>query len=241
MEQPAMTTDTVEVVRVDRDLPLTLTVAGSGPPVFVVHGGHGPGNSRILLDHFAPTSQVLLPTHPGWDGTPRPEWLSGVDDLALLYLDLLDDRDLTEVSIVATSFGGWVASEMAVRDRGHRISRLVLIDAIGPEVPGHQVQVPAGRGPGGQPPIMQVVYAYTGPDMNDPKLLRRLGRVRIPTLVLWGEDDAALSPEFGRIYASAFSNGRFQVIPNAGHIPLQDAPAATLAAITAFLAEGRTP
>jgi pimeloyl-ACP methyl ester carboxylesterase len=225
-----------EQIQVAPDLPLTLKTVGSGRPVLVLHGGHGPGNSAPYVENFAGTSQVLLPTHPGFDGTPRPDWFNGVDDIANTYLNLLEDRDLNDVLVVATSFGGWIAAEMATRDRGHRIGRLVLIGSNGPEVPGHEMVVRDSAVEGVVP--MELVYIYAGgKEMRDPKLLRRLGRVQIPTLVIWGEHDWVLPPAYGQAVADAFANGRFQVIPGAEHIPAHEAPEATFAAINAFVAE----
>ncbi len=232
-----MTSDTTQLLHPYPDLPLRVRTVGAGRPVLVLHGGHGPTNTAAVVDHFAPSSTVLAPTHPGWDGTPRPDWFAGIDDLAVTYLNLLEDRELGDVLVVATSFGGWIASEMAVRDRGHSISRLILIDAIGPEVPGHQVQVQEPGDDSPVPKIMEVVYAYAGRSLRDPKLLRRLGRVGIPTLVLWGENDSAVTPEFGQAYADAFAKARFEIIPGAAHMPVVEAPDATFAAIEAFLAE----
>jgi pimeloyl-ACP methyl ester carboxylesterase len=229
-----MTSDTAQLLHPYPDLPLTLTKVGSGRPLLVLHGGHGPANSTPIVDHFAATHSVILPTHPGWNDTPRPEWFSSMDDLAITYLNILEDDDLRDVMVIAPSFGGWIASEMAIRDRGHRISRLVLIGAIGPDVPGFQVQgveTVEGVVP------MEVVYAYAGRSLRDPKLLRRLGRVRTRTLVIWGENDPVLPPEFGQVYADAFANARFEVIPGAGHMPVHEAPQATFAAIDTFLAQ----
>lgn len=218
-------------------LPLTLTRAGSGRPLLVLHGGHGPANADAIRRHFETTSTVMVPTHPGWNGTPRPDWFSGIDDLANGYLDLLEDEGLHDAVVVASSFGGWIASEMAVRDRGRRIGRMVLIDPIGPEIPGHRMQVDWEKPGGGPMPAnMHVVYGYAGRSLSDPKLLRRLRRVRTPTLVLWGENDTVYPPEYGRAYAEAFADGRFELIPDAGHIPVNEAPEATFAAIDAFLA-----
>ncbi|AHH97801.1 alpha/beta fold hydrolase [Kutzneria albida] len=224
------------------ELELTLTEAGAGQPVLVLHGGAGPGSVANLVEHFAADSHVLAPTHPGWEDTPRPEWFTGVDSLAVTYLDLLEDRDLSEVLVIGSSFGGWVAAEMAVRDRGQRIGRLVLMGAIGPEIPGHTVRVPGGGGGGGapqgrgpSPAALATMRAYAGTSMNDPKLLRRLARVRTPALLVWGEQDQVVSPEFGRAYAAALPNSRFEVIAGAGHIPTREAPEAALAVIDGFL------
>ncbi|POX58153.1 alpha/beta hydrolase [Streptomyces sp. Ru62] len=217
-------------------LPLTVTKAGSGRPVLVLHGGHGPANTVAIQNHFERTSTVMVPTHPGWNGTPRPAWFSGVDDLADGYLDLLEDERLHDVLVVATSFGGWIASEMAVRDRGHRIGRMVLIDPIGPEIDGFTMRLDWEQ-PGGRPmpANMHLVYTYAGRSLSDPKLLRRLGRVRTPTLVLWGENDPVHTPEYGRAYAEAFADSRFEIVPGAQHMPVVEAPEATFAAIDSFL------
>jgi pimeloyl-ACP methyl ester carboxylesterase len=229
---------TQQVLQVHPDLPLTVTRVGSGRPVFVVHAGHGPVTAGPIVDHFAVDSGVLMPTHPGWDGTPRPDWFSGVDDLAITYLNLMEDEDLSDVLVVAASFGGWVASEMAVRDLGHRIGRLILIDPAGAEVVGYKVFVPEPGDPAlPDSDSLNTLLAYGAPSFTDPKLLRRLARVRIPTLVLWGETDRVVNVEAGRVHAAAFANARFDVIPDTGHMAVRDNPTEVFARIDAFLAE----
>jgi pimeloyl-ACP methyl ester carboxylesterase len=225
---------TQQVVQVHPDLPLSLTKVGAGKPVLVLHAGHGPVTARPIVEYFAADHQVLAPTHPGWDGTPRPDWLSGVDDLAITYLDLLEDEGLTDVTVVATSFGGWVASELALRDRGQRISRMILIDAAG-SAPSRIPEPGDPMLPGDE--LMNTILAYGGPTVSDPKLLRRLPRVKIPVLVLWGEDDDVITVEEGRAHAEAFANARFEILPNVGHMPIRHTPEAVFSRIDAFLAE----
>jgi pimeloyl-ACP methyl ester carboxylesterase len=229
---------TQQVLQPYPDLPLSLTRVGSGRPVLVVHAGHGPVTAAPIVDHFAADSMVLLPTHPGFEGTPRPDWFSGVDDLAITYLNLLDDENLSDVLVVASSFGGWVASEMAIRDLGHRIGRLILIDPAGAEVPGYKVWVPEPGDPAlPDSSTMNALLVYGLPSFTDPKLLHRLPRVRIPTLVLWGETDRIVAPEAGRVHAAAFANARFEIIPGTGHMAVRDNPKEVFARIDAFLAE----
>ena len=53
------------------------------------------------------------------------------------------------------------------------------------------------------------------PYMHNPKLLRRLARIQIPTLVLWGERDEIVSPDYGRAFAAAIPGAAFNAIENA--------------------------
>lgn len=218
------------------NVPLVDTGTGDRT-VLVLHGGAGPRSVSTIVDHLSQDARVLAPTHPGWDGTERPDWFTGVDDLATIYLDLLEDEGAKDVAVVAGSFGGWVAAEMAVRDRAHLISRLVLIDAIGPAFDGYEVRMPQPReGQGPPPAALAAVQAYAGPDMSDPKLPRRLSRVRIPTLLVWGAEDTVVPPEFGKLYAASFAAARFEIVPDAGHMPVLQDPATTFGLIDSFLA-----
>src|SRR5260370_16506501 len=83
---------------------------------------------------------TIVPTPPGWNGTDRPDWFTGIDDLALAYLHYLDDRDLRNVLVIGSSMGGWIGSEMAVRDGAGRITGLILIDAVGIKVDAHPIR-----------------------------------------------------------------------------------------------------
>jgi pimeloyl-ACP methyl ester carboxylesterase len=84
--------------------------------------------------------RVLTPTHPGWNGTDRPGRIGTIVELASAYLNLLAGEDLHDVLVVGSSIGGWLAAEMAVGDREHRISGLVLIDAVGVEINGEPIR-----------------------------------------------------------------------------------------------------
>ncbi|GAA5085139.1 pimeloyl-ACP methyl ester carboxylesterase [Thermocatellispora tengchongensis] len=245
-----MTTPLRRTVRPRPGLDLVLSEAGGGPPVLLLHGAPGPGSIGPLIDHFSPRHRVLAPVHPGWDDTARPGGLDSVPALAALYLDLLGHLDLSDVTVLGTSFGGWVAAQMAVDDRHHRISRLVLMDAIGPVVPGQPVTLPSGPPPaapspaaaapaprtGPPPQTLTALRAYAGPDLQDPGLLPRLAAFTRPVLVVWGENDQVVTPAYGRAYAAAFPHARLELIPGAGHLPIREEPEAAFAAIDRFLA-----
>ncbi|MFI6006964.1 alpha/beta fold hydrolase [Streptomyces sp. NPDC051366] len=246
------------------DLPLTLTEAGSADarPVLVLHGGGGPATVAGLVEHLARGSRVITPVHPGWQGTPRPAWFTGVDDLAVTYLHHLHEHGLRDIVVIGSSLGGWIAAEMAVRDTAGLISGLVLIDAVGVHVDGEPIRdfftldargvadhawhdsdryfvdpktVPAGQLAARQSDMSALRALAGDPYMHDPKLLRRLARVRIPSLLLWGASDRIVTPAYGTAYAAAFGNARLHVIPEAGHLPHIEQPEATFTLIDAYL------
>jgi len=73
------------------------------------------------------------------------------------------------------------------------------------------------------------------PTMYNPKLLRRLYRVRVPVLVLWGAGDKVVSTGYGKQYASAFEHGVYREVAGAGHYGYLEKPAEFAAAAIEFL------
>ena len=229
---------------------LRLSDAGHGKPVLVLHGGAGPRLMQSLGAALAEDARVLLPTHPGFLGTPCPDWLDRVDDLALVYADLLDALDLRDVLVVGNSLGGWIAASLALL-APQRLRGVVLMNACGIRVEGHDVADVSKLAPPQladlahhEPDKFRVdpsklsaadlaAFAANGammnrlchtPYMHDPKLARRLRRVTLPALVIWGESDRIVDVAYGRAFAKAFANGRFELVEKAGHMPHLEQP-----------------
>jgi len=78
------------------------------------------------------------------------------------------------------------------------------------------------------------------PTLYNPKLLRRLYRVHVPVLVLWGGDDKVVATSYGKQYAAAFEHGIYREVPEAGHYGYLEKPAAFADAVIEFLAT-KTP
>lgn len=238
---------------------LAIDERGDGRPYLVLHGGAGPQSVAPFVPLLAEKgrNRVLAPTHPGFDGTRRPDELDSVAGLAALYIGLLDALGLEEVTVIGNSVGGWIAAEMALLG-SPRITGVVLIDAVGIEVEGHRVAELSGLtvpevqalsfhdptpfrvDPSTMPDTQRAVMAanaaalavYAGtPAMADPTLRGRLGRIVVPTLVLWGESDRIVDPGYGRAYADAIGSARFEVLPGSGHMPQLETPDLVLHAI----------
>jgi pimeloyl-ACP methyl ester carboxylesterase len=253
------TTKTLDVAGIG-SVQLTLEERGDGHPYLLLHGGAGPQSVTAFAQLLAESNgnRVVTPTHPGFGGTPRPAGLDSVVGLADLYAALLDDLGLEEVTVIGNSVGGWIAAEMAVKDLPF-ISSIVLLDAVGIEVPEHPVADVSGLSvpeiqalsfhdptrfrvdiasiPEAQKAVMAAngttlaVYAGT-PAMADTSLVGRLNAVSIPTLVLWGESDQIVDPAYGRAYAAAINGARFELLPAAGHMPQMETPDQVLQAMS---------
>ena len=236
--------------------------AHRGTGILVLHGGGGPQSVAGLAAALSEQAYVVTPIHPGFNGTPRPPWLRSVDDLADIYLDLLDTLGLSSVMVVGNSLGGWIGSEMALRDIHGQVTSLVLLNAVGirPDndreftdirtMPPTEISKLSFRNPAFRPdPATMSEQQRAGMAANvktnesyagehfifEPGLRRRLHRVTIPVLVLWGEDDGVVTVDYGRSYAASFANGRFQSIAEAAHFPHIEQPRAVLGAIGDFV------
>jgi pimeloyl-ACP methyl ester carboxylesterase len=232
-------------------VPVTLLDQGEGRPILLLHGGAGldsvAGYAATLAS--AGPARVITPLMPGFGGTQRPTQLQSVRDVAGLYAALLDDLGLDDVTVVGNSLGGWVAVELALAAPG-RLGGLVVIDAVGLASQAHPV---AGFFSLTMDQVVEISWAhpeahridpramteeqqriaagnrsallvYGTADMADPELRARLAGITAPTLVIWGEADGMATPDYGREYAAAIPGARFELVPDAGHLPQLEAP-----------------
>jgi pimeloyl-ACP methyl ester carboxylesterase len=79
------------------------------------------------------------------------------------------------------------------------------------------------------------------PFFFNPALRRWLHRIRVPTLVLWGERDGIVSEAVGRAYAEAIPDARLEIVPNTGHLPHLEQPQLFAAMVQRFLGPSAGP
>jgi pimeloyl-ACP methyl ester carboxylesterase len=243
-------------------------IAGSGPPLLFLHGVDYVAQNRPFLDRLAQRFRVIAPRHPGFGTTPRPAWFRGVNDIAYLYLDLIERLDLHDATLVGSSFGGWVGLELTVRSTA-RLGHLALIGSLGVKFGGREERdiadiyaLPAEevlRRTFTHPARFVPDYATLDeaelqaiahdreatalygwkPYMHNPALTHWLHRVTVPGLVLWGAEDGIVAPSYGERLAAALPSARFEVIPGAAHYPQIEHPEAVADHIARFVQEDR--
>ena len=57
----------------------------------------------------------------------------------------------------------------------------------------------------------------------------------MPSLVIWGESDGVVTPEYGRAYARSIPGARFETIADCGHHPEIERPEELARLIARFL------
>jgi len=226
-------------------LELAVADQGDGRAFLILHGGAGPASVAGLADALSKNARAIAPTHPGFDGEPRPDWFARIDDVVLAYLALIETLNLSEVVAIGNSVGGWIAAELALR-KSPRLAGIVLLNAVGIDTGSSERPIvdpmtlaPAERlalsfhdprrfaiAPSGPEAVaamaenQRTLRVYAGePFMHDPSLRSRLAALSIPAMVAWGESDRIVDVDYGRRFAASMPGARFDVIAEAGHFP----------------------
>ncbi len=103
---------------------------GSGPPLLYLHGSGGMAGWAPWLDRLAERFDVLSPAHPGFNRSEGVEQLDDIRDLAIYYLDFLDELGIERAHLLGHSLGGMLAAEIAAMCP-HVVDRMVLVAPVG--------------------------------------------------------------------------------------------------------------
>ncbi len=236
-----------------------------GTPVLLLHGMNTVSPKARFLDLLGRDAAIIAPSSPGFGNTRRPADFDTIYDLVRLYLALIDELPYDKLVLMGLSFGGWLAAEIAVAC-SHRIDKLVLVDPVGIKIGDREsrdildvfnvnpaeVRSCRWRDPANSPDFDAMsddelivharnwdslcLYAWH-PYMYNPQLKRWLGRIPVPTLVLWGDSDRIVTPDYGRAYSALIPGSRFELIAEAGHHPEIEQPELVAERVAAFLAE----
>jgi pimeloyl-ACP methyl ester carboxylesterase len=255
---------TMKIAGIDLEV---LTTNGSGHrygALLFLHSGQGYDPWRPFASQLAAERQLVAPSHPGFGKSGLPYWLDSIDDIAHIYLELLDRLDIAQVDVVASSVGGWIAADMASK-APERFRRLVLVAPVGVKTgPADKLDIPdLFAMPQGD--VDKLVYRDASrmaadfsklpddeltvvfrnrealallvwePWMHNPKLKHRLHRIEAPALLIRGDADGVVSDAYLQAYAKLLPNARTLTIADAGHLPHLEQPQALQAAISQFL------
>jgi pimeloyl-ACP methyl ester carboxylesterase len=248
------------------DVELELFDSGQGRPILFLHGSGGFDPRQPFVAPLTAKRRLVAPAHPGFGKSSLPDWLDSVDDIAHLYLELMDFLKYRDVDVVGCSIGGWIAAEMATKSPD-RFRRLVLVGPVGIKVgPADKLDIPdIFAMPESEvqkliyhdPDRMKVDTAKMSDDalaamfraretsalltwepwMHNPKLKHRLQRIAAPVLFIRGESDGLVSAAYLDAYSRFLPDARTLTIKAAGHVPQLEQPAAFAEAVLEFLGD----
>ena len=234
---------------------LEIHEGGSGAPLLFLHPGGGFKPGDAFVDLLTARRSVIAPSHPGFGSSQLPDWIDHVDDIAHIYLELMDRMGLPKVDVIGCSIGGWIAAEMLTKTP-ERFGKVMLVGPVGVktgptdrlDIPDIYVMPPAEvqKLMFHDPASMAVdpskltdeelaiqarnretlALLVWEPYMHNPKLKRRLHRVASPTLFVRGASDGLVSAAYLDAYAALVPGATTATIPDAGHAPHVEQPQA---------------
>jgi pimeloyl-ACP methyl ester carboxylesterase len=234
--------DTVTVA----GLAVRLLRKGQGPPLVFLHDSLGNLGWLPLYERLAGSFTVHVPDLPGYGSSERPDWARTPRDLAILVHLLLDEVSVDGAVVVGMGFGGFIAAEMATMHQS-RFSRMVLVGATGirprqGEIADQMLLGFAEYGLSGfrDPSSFQQLFGGDSlpedvyslwdlgtemtarvcwkPWMYSQQLPHLITQVRVPTLLVWGEQDRLVPIDIAHQYVELMPDARLEVVAGAGHV-----------------------
>jgi pimeloyl-ACP methyl ester carboxylesterase len=241
-------------------------VGGTGPTSLVfLHGAGGNSGWQSYHDQLAQLYTVYVPSQAGFNGTERPDWVYTITDMAHFNLQLISALNLQDYILMGSSMGGWIASEMASMDDS-KLKSLILIDAAGirPET-GEIAEIFMCSAQTRlkqrfyDPKQVENYENYTRdltpeeiftehsnremasrlcwkPYLHNWSLPFYLKKISIPTLIIWGDNDAIIPVECGTLFQKSIAGSKLEIIKNCGHSPAIEKPVEFMTAVNNFLA-----
>jgi pimeloyl-ACP methyl ester carboxylesterase len=233
--------------------------AGSGEPVVFFHGA-GTIDGFDFAAPWADKFRVILPYHPGFGESGDDPTFTDLHDYVMHYLELFDLLKLDTVRLVGLSLGGYLAAKFA-SEHGHRVKKLALIAPAGIIDPEHPmldvIVVPGDQIPGLLTSNFEVIKKRLPekPDLDfiaaryresgtvarflwehpiDPKFMRYLHRIKMPTLIVWGDEDKIIPVQHTETWRKLIPHAEVRIFKGAGHLVHLEKPEA-LDAIAKFL------
>jgi pimeloyl-ACP methyl ester carboxylesterase len=233
---------------------------GKGRHVVLVHGwGDNFATFTELAERLSSDFTVTSIDLPGFGSSQPPDGIWGLHEYALLLRDFLQKLDVNPHALVGHSNGGAVIIK-AVSNGIITTEKLILLAAAGirdqEKLRKITVKALAKVGKIGafwlsnakKRKLQKKLYGVVGSDMLvAPHLKETFKRtvkedvqkdaekISTPTLLIYGEDDKATPPFYGRIYQQLIKNSILVTIPKSGHFVHQDALSQVAREIKGFI------
>jgi pimeloyl-ACP methyl ester carboxylesterase len=238
---------------------------GAGPPLILIHGLGGDADEWIFcLTELSCSNRVVIIDLPGFGRSDKPMIRYSIDGFVEVLERFLNALTIERASLVGSSLGGWVAAAFALKF-AERTERLVLIDAAGMqlEAPELPIDLRVSTHRHMQDVLRMMFYdqsfvteelvdlAYEGhlrrqdgytidsvlENFKDKGewLDDRIAELKVPTLILWGEQDAMIPVCISDVLHRLIKGSIREIIPLCGHLPALERPAEVIRHVANFV------
>jgi pimeloyl-ACP methyl ester carboxylesterase len=236
---------------------LAVTELGQGEPLLLIHGwGRSGSDLRGLGEHLARQFRVLIVDLPGFGGSaPPPEEGWNSRQFAALLHRLLSEMKIARIRVIGHSVGGRIALRLA-QEFGESVAAIGLIGShglvrrrsIGARLRIAGIRVLSRFAKFGDRVLGRSYFRpkfgtrFGSPDYLRAGVLKNtlvkivtedqtpdLGKVRCPTLLIWGDSDTETPLEMGQRFHALISDSRLVVLKGQGHDPYLGAGAGVCA------------
>lgn len=210
--------------------------AGQGPALVMLPGSAGLELS-LAMEQLSKHFRVITFDPPGWGTSPENSRTKSLRELAVTMAAAIEALGVKKYNLVGTSMGGtaalWVAALYP-----ERVSSLILEGSMSFRR-GHWTPIDAEKVKG----MMQMIATMPAPAKKpwatgefigeqfkrrfrvmgmvdsefDDDLAAHIGKVNIPTLVLYGAQDYLVQPSVGGAYTKIIPGSKSVTVEQAGH------------------------
>ena len=238
---------------------------GSGPPLVLIHGLGGDADDwAFCLEALSASHRVIALDVLGFGRSDKPAIEYRISVFVDMLERFLAALGIGRAAVLGHSLGGWIAAAFALKSPD-AIDNLVLVDSAGVWGDARELPVDfrvstrehlrevfdhlfydkslatdtlvdlayalhLERGDG-------TTIANVLANLRDGRedLDRALGKLQVPTLVIWGEQDEIIPLATGRRMQRLIANSHLAIIPNCGHLPELEKPAEFVRCVLEFL------
>lgn len=241
----------------------TYSVAGKGPVILFLHGwGDDHNTFNKLSEQLQSSFTVVSLDLPGFGKTEAPHDIWNLDNYAAFIAAFANKTNHKQLySVIAHSNGGSLAIR-GIAEGKFDCDKLVLLGSAGirNKEKGKKIILKTiaktGKAttfflpPNTRQKLRKKMYGVAGSDMLVAPHLEETFKktvkqdvqkdaqhIHLPTLLIYGENDIATPPSYGKIYKQLISNAQLRIIPGAGHFVHQDQAEQTTQLIMEFLSK----
>jgi len=238
---------------------------GRGRPLGVLSGLFGFPAWTPFLEALSLKRRVIVPSLPGHPGGGDFRKLDDLADWVIATQELIEAAGLTGADVVGLGPGGTLAAEVAAFST-KLVKRLVLVAPFGLYDEREPVadfwakrasELPATFSAQPEKFAAELLAPPAGADLiefqvqqvrsleaaarllwpfGDRGLAKRLHRISVPTLLVWGGADRIVPASYAKRFAGGIrGRTRIRSIPNAGHRADFDAPEALAKVVLDFM------